>query len=119
GSKEETQKPIAKKIDGDLVYFNWSQYIDPALLKGFEKRHGVQVRESNFDSMPAMMAKLRAGIKYDLIFPSAEFADRLITGNQLRQIDRDKIKNADTVYPTFDDPWYDKGSEHTTPYTMY
>jgi spermidine/putrescine transport system substrate-binding protein len=119
GSKKDTEKPIAKKIDGDLVYFNWSQYIDPALLKGFEKRYGVKVRESNFDSMPAMMAKLRAGIQYDVIFPSAEFADRLITGNQLRKIDRDKLKNVDTVYPTFDDPWYDKGSEHTTPYTMY
>ena len=61
GSKEDTEKPIAKKIDGDLVYFNWAEYIDPALLKGFEKRYGVKVRESNFDSMPAMMAKLRAG----------------------------------------------------------
>ncbi len=119
GSKEETEKPIAKKIDGDLVYFNWAEYIDPALLKGFEKRYGVKVRESNFDSMPAMMAKLRAGISYDVIFPSAEFTDRLITGNQLRKIDRDKLKNVDSVYATFEEPWYDSGSEHTTPYTMY
>ncbi len=119
GSKEDTEKTIKKKIDGDLVYFNWSQYIDPALLKGFEKRYGVKVRESNFDSMPAMMAKLRAGIQYDLIFPSAEFTDRLIKGNQLLKIDRDKLKNVDLVYPSFTDPWYDKGSDHTTPYTMY
>jgi spermidine/putrescine transport system substrate-binding protein len=119
GSKEEVEKPIAKKVDGDLVYFNWSEYMDPAVIKGFEKEYGVKVRQSYFDSMSGMMSKLRSGIEYDVIFPTAEYAQRLITGNQLRKIDRDKLKNADLVYPTFEKPWYDDGSEHTTPYTMY
>ena len=96
GSKEDTEKPIAKKVDGDLLYFNYSEYIDPALVKGFEKKYGVRVRESYFDSMSAMTAKLRAGIAYDLIFPSGEYVQRLISGNLLRRIDRDKIKNIDT-----------------------
>jgi spermidine/putrescine transport system substrate-binding protein len=119
GSKEETEKPIKKRIDGDLVYFNYSEYIDPALVKGFEKEYGVSVRESYFDSMPAMMAKLRAGIAYDVMFPTAEFVQRLLTGNLLRRIDRDQLKNADLVYDNFADPWYDPGSLHTTPYGMY
>ena len=119
GSKEDTEKPIAKKVDGDLLYFNYSEYIDPALVKGFEKKYGVQVRESYFDSMSAMTAKLRAGIAYDLIFPSGEYVQRLISGNLLRRIDRDKIKNIDTVYDYFANPWYDKDSEHSTPYGMY
>jgi spermidine/putrescine transport system substrate-binding protein len=118
-SAGDTRKPFAKKIDGDLVYFNWAEYINPDLIKGFEKRHGVKVRESNFDSMPAMMAKLRAGISYDLIFPTAEYVQRLIRGNQLRVIDRDKLKNVDLVYEQFEAPWYDRNSSHTTPYTMY
>jgi spermidine/putrescine transport system substrate-binding protein len=119
GTKEQTEKPIKKKIDGDLVYFNYSEYIDPALVKGFEKLHGVKVRESYFDSMSAMMAKLRAGIAYDVIFPSGEYVERLLSGNLIRRIDRDKLKNVDTVYKQFADPWYDKGSEHSTPYGMY
>ena len=119
GSKEATEKPIAKKIDGDLVYFNYSEYVDPKLVKGFEKEYGVKVRESYFDSMSAMMAKLRAGIAYDLIFPSAEYAQRLLEGNLIRRIDRDKLRHVDTVYSHFDDPWYDPGAEHTTPYGMY
>jgi spermidine/putrescine transport system substrate-binding protein len=118
-SAGETRKPFAKKIDGDLAYFNWSEYINPDIIKGFEKKYGVKVRESNFDSMQGMMAKLRAGIEYDLIFPTAEFAQRLIRGNQLRVIDRDKLRAAETVYSQFEEPWYDKGSAHTTPYTMY
>ncbi len=119
GSLAETEKPIKKRVDGDLVYFNYAEYIDPELVKGFEKRYGVSVRESYFDSMSAMMAKLRAGIAYDVIFPSGEYVQRLRAGNLLRRIDRDKIKNIDTVYSYFADPWYDKGSEHSTPYGMY
>ena len=119
GSKEEVEKPIAKKVDGDLVYFNWSEYMDPAIIKGFEKRHGVKVRQSYFDSMPAMMSKLRAGIAYDVIFPTAEYAQRLIQGNQLRRLDADNVKNFESVYSAFESPWYDKGSEHSVPYTMY
>jgi spermidine/putrescine transport system substrate-binding protein len=105
-------------VDGDLVYFNYSEYVDPALIKGFEKLHGVTVRESYFDSMSAMMAKLRAGIAYDVIFPSAEYIQRLLSGNLLRRIDRDRLKNVDTVYPQFTDPWYDARSEHSTPYGL-
>ncbi len=100
GSIAETEKPIRKKVDGDLVYFNYSEYVDPKLIKGFEKLYGVSVRESYFDSMPAMTAKLRAGIAYDVIFPSGEYVQRLLSGNLLRRIDRDKIKNIDTVYDT-------------------
>ena len=119
GNEEATEKPIKKKIDGDLLYFNYSEYIDPALVKGFQKEYGVRVRESYFDSMSAMTAKLRAGIAYDLIFPSGEYVQRLLSGNLLRRIDREKLKNVDTVYDYFANPWYDPGSEHTTPYGMY
>jgi spermidine/putrescine transport system substrate-binding protein len=119
GSVEATLKPIPDKVDGDLVYFNWAEYINPDLIKAFEKRYGVKVRESNFDSMPAMMSKLRAGIEYDLIFPTGDWTGRLIAANQLRVIDRDKLKNADLVYDQYHDPWYDRQSAHTTPYTMY
>jgi len=117
--ESETMREIEPVIDGDLVYFNWAQYLKPSLIKEFERMHGIQVRESNFDSMPAMMAKLRSSNRYDLIFPSAEFATRLIQANQLLRIPRDKLTAIDDVYPFFDDPWYDPGSEHTVPYSLY
>ncbi len=37
GSKEDTEKKVKLKVDGDLVYFNWSEYLDPELIKDFEK----------------------------------------------------------------------------------
>jgi spermidine/putrescine transport system substrate-binding protein len=118
-SESATETNIEPKIDGDLVYFNYAQYVDPSLVKKFEQKHGIQVRESYYDSMPAMMTKLGSGNQYDLVFPSAEFADKLIKGNQLMQIPRDKIHAAADIYPYYDDPWYDPGSAHTLPYSLY
>ena len=118
-SESATEVKIEPKIDGDLVYFNYAQYINPSLVKQFEQKHGIQVRESYYDSMPAMMAKLGSGNHYDLVFPSAEFADKLIKANRLLQIPRDKSPAAADIYPYSDDPWYDPGSAHTLPYSLY
>lgn len=118
-SEEDTARVIEPRVDGDLAYFNWGQYLNPRLLKEFERRYDVTVRESNFDSMPAMMAKLRAGNAYDVIFPSAEFADKLIKANQLLEIPRDRLENVGQVFPVFEDPWYDPESAHTVPYSLY
>jgi spermidine/putrescine transport system substrate-binding protein len=118
-TEADTQRAIEPEIDGDLAYFNWAQYLDPKLIRRFEREHGVRVRQSNFDSMPGMMARLRAGDRYDVIFPSAEFAHRLINANQLLEIPRDALPAAADIYPFFDDPWYDPGSRHTVPYSLY
>lgn len=118
-NKKQTEKLVKAEPDGDLVYFNWSEYLEPKLFKKFEKQFGVKVRESNFDSMQGMMAKLRSGNRYDLIFPGAEWVDRLRKANQLLKIDKEQLPNAATVYDYFAKPWYDPGADHSVPYAMY
>lgn len=114
--------PIDVKVDGDLVYFNWADYVDPSVFAGFQKEYGVGIVQSNFDSMESMVAKLDAGNSYDVIFPSAKWAQLLAEAGQLRRIDHSKLRNAEAVfgsYSYFDDPWYDPQSAHTVPFTMY
>ncbi|MEV7415262.1 spermidine/putrescine ABC transporter substrate-binding protein [Streptomyces sp. NPDC089919] len=121
-AKEAREAPIDVKVDGDLVYFNWADYVDPVVFAGFSKEYGVKVVQSNFDSMEGMTAKLNAGNRYDVIFPSAKWAQRLAAGGRLRAIDHSRLENAGAIfenYRYFADPWYDKGSAHTVPFTMY
>lgn len=120
--KEAEETPIDVKVDGDLVYFNWADFVDPAVFEGFEKEYGVKVVQSNFDSMEGMAAKLNSGNQYDIIFPTAKWTQRLATGGRLRTIDHTRLKNAEAVFGGYDyfaDPWYDPGSRHTVPFTMY
>ncbi|MEV7567935.1 polyamine ABC transporter substrate-binding protein [Streptomyces tanashiensis] len=114
--------PIDVKVDGDLVYFNWADFVDPAVFEGFSKEYGVKVIQSNYDSMEGMAAKLNTGNRYDVIFPTAKWAERLSRGGRLRRIDHARLRNAEAVFGTYDyfaDPWYDPGSAHTVPFTMY
>jgi spermidine/putrescine transport system substrate-binding protein len=117
--KEETERVVKAQIDGDLVYFNWSEYMEPKLLRAFEKQYGVKVRESNFDSMQGMMSKLRSGNRYDVIFPTSEWVDRLRKANQLLKIDLEQVPNSASMYQYFNGPWYDPDSDRTVPYAMY
>ncbi|MFB7657221.1 MULTISPECIES: spermidine/putrescine ABC transporter substrate-binding protein [unclassified Streptomyces] len=120
--KAATEAPIDVKVDGDLVYFNWADFVAPAVFEGFAKEYGVKVVQSNFDSMEGMVAKLNAGNRYDIIFPSAKWTQRLVSGGKLRRIDHTRLKHADSVFGRYDyfaDPWYDPRSAHTVPFLMY
>ncbi|MGW7428701.1 polyamine ABC transporter substrate-binding protein [Streptomyces sp. NPDC054861] len=121
-ARAAAEAPIDVEVDGDLVYFNWADFVDPAVFAGFEKEYGVKVVQSNFDSMEGMTAKLNAGNRYDIIFPTAKWAERLTAGGRLRRIDHSRLRNAEAVFGAYDyfaDPWYDPGSAHTVPFTMY
>ncbi len=115
--------PAAKAtIDGDLVYFNWAEYLDPDVLKGFQKEYGVKIIETNYDSYPSMMAKLSSGNEYDVVFPGSKEVAQLRAASKLQRIDKAQLKNADQVFgvnPYFDDPWYDSKSDYSVPFTMY
>lgn len=115
-------KSAKAEIDGDLIYFNWADYLAPKVLKGFQKEYGVKIIESNFDSMEGMYAKIAAGNQYDIVFPIAKWVVKMRREGKLRAIDHDQLTNADQVYYSgsyFNDPWYDAGSRVSVPFTVY
>ncbi len=110
------------RIDGDLVYFNWADYLDPSVLKGFQREYGVKIIQSNFDSMEGMYAKMQAGNQYDIVFPIAKWVQKLRAEGKLRAIDPDQLTNADQVFYSgsyYNDPWYDDRSRVSVPFTVY
>ncbi len=110
---------IQPEIDGDLLIYNWAQYMDPALKKEFGEKYGVEVNEVNYDNLEAMVIKLRSGAQYDLIFPSSEYVYRLRREGLLAQFDRARIPNESGLSAFYDSPWYDPNSEFSVPYTFY
>ncbi len=115
-------KSAKAEIDGDLIYFNWADYLDPGVLRRFQKEYGVKIIESNFDSMEGMYAKIAAGNQYDITFPIAKWVVKMRREGKLRAIDHDQLKNADQVYYSgsyFNDPWYDPKSRVSVPFTVY
>src|SRR6202000_52237 len=63
----------ARAQDHVLNVYNWTDYIDPAALKRFEKETGVKVNYDVYDSLETLEAKLLTGHSgYDIVVPSDE-----------------------------------------------
>src|SRR5699024_189188 len=86
-----------------LYVFNWSQYMDPGIIKAFEKKYEVDVVRSFFGSNPELFAKLRAGgdHQYDVIFPSSYYVPRLIETGLIQPLNKDLIPNIDNLLAKF------------------
>ena len=110
---------IKPEIDGDLLIYNWAQYMDPQLKKGFEEKYGVTVTEVNYDNLEGMVIKLRSGAQYDLIWPSTEYVARLNAEGLLAPFDRGLLRNSDNISSFYDSPWWDPQNELGIPYTYY
>ncbi|MDT8273829.1 MAG: extracellular solute-binding protein [Desulfomonilia bacterium] len=103
---------------GKEVYvFNWSEYIDPAVLEQFENETGIEVKYSTFDSNEAMFAKLkitRGG--YDVAVPSTYFVDRMRKLDMIEPLDRAKIPNLRYLDPSLLNKPYDPNNVFSVPY---
>ncbi len=106
---------------GPLRIYNWNGYLWPRLMKDFGKEYGVEVEISTFSTTDEAMAKLSSGaVDYDVFFPFQERLGRLVIGRLLQPLNHEYVPNLQkTIWPSLRDPFYDKGSRYTVPYTIY
>jgi putrescine transport system substrate-binding protein len=96
---EATAGPAAGGAKVVNVY-NWSDYIDPQVIKDFEAETGIAVRYDVFDSNEVLETKLLTGNSgYDVVVPSAYFLERQIQAGVFRKLDRDKLGNLANLDP--------------------
>ncbi len=116
GDGGETMTCAADEVDGDLNFYNWSEYIDPELITAFEEQYGVDVVEDFYDSNEAMLAKLQAGSVYDLIVPSDYMVGIMIDSGLLAEVQKDAVPNIGNLAARFADPAYDPGGVYSVAY---
>lgn len=92
---------IASAQEKVVNIYNWTDYIDPAVLDEFTRETGIKVHYDVFDSLEALEAKLLAGHSgYDVVTPSNEPTfSRLIKAGALAEIDRSKVPNWKNLDP--------------------
>jgi spermidine/putrescine transport system substrate-binding protein len=115
---------IASGLDpeqGPLRIYNWNGYLWPRLMKDFGKEYGVKVEISTFSTTDEAMAKISSGaVDFDVFFPFQERLGRMVLGKLLQPLNHSYIPNLQkTIWPSLRDPFYDKGSQYTVPYTIY
>ena len=103
---------------GNVLYvYNWGEYIDPDLLKKFEKEKGIRVVLETFDSNEAMLAKIKnGGTSYDIAVPSEYAIQKMKNEKLLLPIDHNKIPNLKNINEDFMDLPFDKKNNYSIPY---
>jgi putrescine transport system substrate-binding protein len=100
-------------------FYNWSDYIDPAVLEDFTKETGIHVRYDTFDSNDTLETKLLAGKSgYDVVVPTAYFLERQIKAGVFRSLDKAKLTNLGNVWPEIARRLasYDPGNQYAVNY---
>lgn len=84
--------------NGEVIVYNWGEYIDPETVSMFEKETGIKVIYDEFETNEIMYPKVEAGTaSYDVICPSDYMIQKMIENDLLAEIDFDRIPNVKNI----------------------
>lgn len=105
------------ETDGELVLFNWTEYIDPELIDKFRDEFAVDVVLDFFPNNEDLLARVQAGDGgYDVVVPSDYMVGIMIEQDLLMPLDLDAIPNAENLDEEFLSPPFDPGHRYHMPY---
>ena len=83
----------------EVRVYNWSDYIDEALLEKFEAETGLDLIYDVFDSNEVLETKMLAGSSgYDVVVPSGTFLQRQISAGAFQKLDMSKLSNSGNIW---------------------
>ncbi len=104
-------------LEPELNIYNWSDYIGPEVIPGFEKEFGVKVTYDIFESSEEMVAKLQAGATgYDLVVPTTYAVTVLRAGGQLAPLSLKYLTNLGNIAPVFRGLGHDSENRYAVPW---
>ncbi len=103
-----------------LQVYNWVAYINQACVNSFAKKYNCKVEVTTFNTMNEALAKLRAGLKFDVLMGATiDVLGDLIEGKLIQPLNHSYIPNIAQAWPEFQNPFYDQHWQYTVPYTIY
>ncbi len=108
-----------KKDEKTITVFNYGEYLDPDLITQFTKETGINVKYEEAVTAEEMYTKFKAGaIGYDLLCTSDYMLKRLISEDEVREIDFSTFEYKDNIGDKY---WefsrsFDPENKYTLPY---
>jgi spermidine/putrescine transport system substrate-binding protein len=106
--------------EGELLIYNYAEYMDPEIIKQFEDQHGVKVTETYFDSYDVMYPRILAGNSgFDLTFMTDTDIPGVVEQSLIEELDLSLIPNVKNLAAEWMNPDYDPGHKHSMPYMWW
>ncbi len=106
--------------NGEVIVYNWGEYIDPEVIEIFEEEFGIDVIYDEYETNETMYPKVEAGAAtYDLVCPSDYMIDKMIKNDLLQELNFDNIPNAKAnIGASYweQSEQFDPGNKYSVPY---
>ncbi len=105
--------------NGQVVVYNWGEYIDPDVLTMFEDETGIKVVYDEFETNEIMYPKIESGAsEYDVICPSDYMIQKMIQNNLLEEINYNNIPNYKNIGAQYikQSKQFDPENKYSVPY---
>lgn len=105
--------------NGEVIVYNWGEYIDPETITMFEQETGIKVVYDEYETNEIMYPKVEAGATaYDVLCPSDYMIQKLIENDLLQEIDFDRIPNVKNIGQQYFDSSkeFDPENRYSIPY---
>jgi len=101
-----------------LNLFIWSDYIDPAVVKQFERQFDCKVTIDVYEDAESMLAKIQGGgvSLYDVVVPPDHLVGPMVKLKLLAPLRHENIPNLKNLDEKFASPPYDRGNQYTAAY---
>ena len=106
--------------NGQVIVYNWGEYIDPDVIDLFEEETGIDVVYEEYETNEIMYPKIQSGaIAYDVVCPSDYMIQRMIDNDLLAEINYDNIPNLKYIDDTYMkmSQGFDPENKYSVPYT--
>jgi len=105
--------------NGEVVVYNWGEYIDPDTLDQFEEETGIHVVYDEFETNEIMYPKVESGTSnYDVVCPSDYMIQKMIENDLLAEINFDNIPNVKNIGEQYfeQSKGFDSENKYSIPY---
>lgn len=101
-----------------LRVFIWSEYLDPEVVKDFERICNARVTVDVYEEAESLLAKLRTGgtALYDVVVPPDHLVVPMVKLGLLAPLRHDRLPNLEHLDPKFLSPPFDPRNQHTVAY---
>ncbi len=103
---------------GRLNVFIWSEYLDPEVVKDFERQFACKLNVDVYEDAESMLAKLQGGgtALYDLVVPPDHMVPTMVKLGLLAPLRHANLPNLKHLDPKFANPPYDRGNQFSVAY---
>ena len=105
--------------NGEVIVYNWGEYIDPDTIDMFEEETGIKVIYDEYETNEIMYPKVESGTSnYDVLCPSDYMIEKLIENDLLAEINFDNIPNKGNIGEQYyeQSKSFDPENKYTVPY---